>query len=766
MEIKMLELDELITVLEIRGPVVAEAQRQLTVQQLLPTCQRCRRLRRKCDTQLPSCRVCEKAGAECTFHDHALKQTLPRAYVHSLLSRIEYLETIKNGAANPRLSQQQEQQHSPQQTEQPTNVEPNLAAPSPLPTPSFDVIIPSASAAGRSRYWGSSSVFALTVVLLEHAAKKGFVSQEDVAGHEGEGPDMEASDDESFEPLNSPSATTNNHSNQVYPLDPAAEVDIEALIRLYLISLNTMYRFVDEAETRVDLQTYLALRRQPGFSCHTLHGEQAHRFFRITMMCAISCANQARHRPQRTAQCLAYYADAVTCVEEVTSEATPASLQALLLLIVFCLFYPRKGDIWKLLDYACRLTIELGYHTEETEPADQLEQFPSAQEGMAPFGTTSSGGGILSEPEAAATISSPAEASQARSKLRRSTFWGLYAIERIVGQLFGRGSDLPETIITAEYPSSLHFPSGFSPLAVDSQIGSSTTLGVDQPTLQTMGIGHHYRLVYLRSEIFRALYLPASPPNLGLDWLKEKHTTLYAWRRELAVGDDLAGVATLTCDVGYDATMCFLFQPLLMKALRATTRERQHPTNTVQQQQPNSQTTLNGITEPPQSLPTIPSTTATNEGNNENPTSSEQSHVVASDPFHSAIHTIQTYEKIIRAPERSTLGSYPMTFMSAHYIYLASSTLLAYALLRLDGRAVMLKPMCEMDADASLDGGVDGANVVEELDWGAFVDVSSSCLILLSWCSERWPGMLRMLKIHQKLFARVTRELIRLGVVR
>ncbi|KEY74762.1 hypothetical protein S7711_06664 [Stachybotrys chartarum IBT 7711] len=55
-----------------------ETQRQ-SVQRLLPTCQRCRRLRRKCDTQLPSCRACEKAGAECTFYDHALKQALPRS---------------------------------------------------------------------------------------------------------------------------------------------------------------------------------------------------------------------------------------------------------------------------------------------------------------------------------------------------------------------------------------------------------------------------------------------------------------------------------------------------------------------------------------------------------------------------------------------------------------------------------------------------------------------------------------------------------------
>jgi hypothetical protein len=51
------------------------------VQNLLSTCRRCRRLRRKCDTLLPNCGLCQRAGAECTLYDHALQQTFPRAYV-------------------------------------------------------------------------------------------------------------------------------------------------------------------------------------------------------------------------------------------------------------------------------------------------------------------------------------------------------------------------------------------------------------------------------------------------------------------------------------------------------------------------------------------------------------------------------------------------------------------------------------------------------------------------------------------------------------
>lgn len=242
-----------------------------------------------------------------------------------------------------------------------------------------------------------------------------------------------------------------------------------------------------------------------------------------------------------------------------------------------------------------------------------------------------------------------------------------------------------------------------------------------------MSIAHHYRLVYLRSEIFRSMYLPAGPPSStdkqddhGIAWLREQYATLLAWRHELVVPDSaLEGVATVTCDVGYDTTMCFLFQPLLLAALRRT---------------------------------------GTAEGANDGPPSPSPP-IVASDPFYSSIHLIRTYEKVIRAPEHAALGSYPMTFMSAHYIYLASSTLLAHALLRLDGRTQTLRRMAETD------GGSDDTQT-EELDWGAYVDVSSSCLILLAWCGERWPGMLGIFGVYQQLFRRTVRALISKGLVR
>lgn len=690
------------------------------LQQLLPTCQRCRRLRRKCDTQLPHCGPCQRAGDDCLLFDHALKQTLPRAYVQSLLTRVEHLEAVKTGGGSGAV----EVNGSPSGTSgtsRTTAVTPpsrttvnvtNVTTPSsattlvtgaglaqiqasPIhasqaraiqsqkPTVSYDVVVPSASSSAsspassscKSRYWGSSSVFALTVEILQHATARGFVTTDDL---DGPGPYDEDAEADTEADVN----TTNDVSS-------ATEVDIRSLLQLYLVSSNTLYGFVDPDQVQADLDVYLAVRRQRQQQSQS--GQQTaspastladpHPYFRIAMMCAIACATRARYRPQRTAASLAYYVAAVPFVEEVTAAVSPASLQALLLLILFCLFFPRKGDVWKLLDYACRLALELGYHTEGTDGAWAGEVTGAADD----IGARAEN----------------ANDNDNAQKLRRSTFWGLYAIERIVGQLFGRGSDLPESIITVAYPSALVSAAATSP-------------GVDRAALQAMSIAHHYRLVYLRSEIFRTLYLPAGPLPVDLGWLRAQYRTLHAWRGELTLPegdqrDGVEGVATLTCDVGYDATMCFLFQPLLLRALRGG--------------------------------------------------ADDKSVAVASDPFYSSLRLIRTYEKIVRAPETSVLGSYPMTFMSAHYIYLASSTLLAYALLRLDGRTRTLRRMG--DGGDESDDGVD-----EDLDWGVYVDASSSCLILLAWCGERWPGMLGMLGVYQRLFAKTIRELIGRGILR
>lgn len=75
---------------------------------------------------------------------------------------------------------------------------------------------------------------------------------------------------------------------------------------------------------------------------------------------------------------------------------------------------------------------------------------------------------------------------------------------------------------------------------------------------------------------------------------------------------------------------------------------------------------------------------------------------VPQDNYWSSYGLIRSSEKIICAPEDSPLGTYPMTFMSAHYFYLAGLTLMTHTLLALDGRIKTLKKLSELDSESDM----------------------------------------------------------------
>lgn len=423
---------------------------------------------------------------------------------------------------------------------------------------------------------------------------------------------------------------------------------IERLVAIYMASSNTLRAFVDEDTIVHDIEGYLA--------CHStdirqLVSYRAHQFFRISMICAIACANKARHQPSYSAESMQYYSEALRCVEEVTSEVSVESLVALLLLILFSMFYPRKGDLWKLLDFACRLSVELGYHTEQDA----------------------------------------AFADEKSRMRRRRIFWSLYCIERSIGQHFGRPSDLPEEIITTEYPTAI-----------------SSVHMIDQVSFQSAAMSYYYRLVYLRSEISREIYLPAVVPNLPHYWYQQKYSTLLAWRRDISPDENLAGVGSVTCDIVWESTICFLFQPLVLRAL-ANTKD------------------LNWINEYSDTLP--------------------------SESYRSACQLVEIYKQILRAPEESPLGLYPLTIVSAMHIQTAAMTIMAFCLLAIDGRIPINKWALESLEEAPIPPSFDN-----------IYDTSGSCLILLAKCAEKFSGMVGMLDIYKSLSQKIIPIMMRSGL--
>lgn len=435
-------------------------------------------------------------------------------------------------------------------------------------------------------------------------------------------------------PNDTPECYINSNYNELLSRDA-----LNPLLQLYLSSLNLIYPFLDEGTVYKDLDEVLMNMGAHAPGSTILNGIAAYQYFNTMMICANACAVKSRHEPHFIAIGTAYYSEALRYVEQVTSEASSLSMQSLLLLIIYCLFYPQKGDIWKLLDFACRLSVELGYHR---------EQDVGVQEG---------------------------QHAMQQKEIRRSCFWSLYTIERIVGQLFGRTSDIPEPIITTEYPAHRN-----NRQEVMTQLVSAT---------------HHNRLVYLKSEIYRHMYLPTNMPTDSLEWFHEQFNTLYQWQSELNLDQESVGVGTTTCCVAYHAAIIFLFQPLLLRSLSITE-----------------------IRTSPGQLSTIPS-----------------------DNYYSACELIKTYEEVLQAPESSPLGSYPMTFMSAHYIYIAGLTIMAHCVIHLNGHVPILKQWSELDS-------IDSPH---QFDFNQLFERSTSCLILLTWCAEKWRGMSGMLDTFKRL---------------
>ena len=431
------------------------------------------------------------------------------------------------------------------------------------------------------------------------------------------------------------------------PRPPPAREEIEMLISLYMNTTNILMAFVNPDDIASEIDTFL---RYHGSNNKFLTGNEAHQFFRIGMICAIAAANKARHHHAYASESVAYYAEALQCVEEVTSDVTSEALQALLLLILFALFYPRKGDIWKLLDFACRLSVELNYHSETN---DEFED-------------------------------------EKTRKKRRSMFWGLYCIERTIGQHFGRPSDLTEDIITAEYPAMLN----------------EVTMN-DPAAFQFLLISHYYRLTYLRSEIFAELYLPAAAPSLPRMWYEQRLEHILAWRRELHFLDNALGMGNMTCDMGFDTSVCFLFQPLILRALAAAKD------------------------------PVL---------------GQDVAEVIPRESYHSACKVVDFYNKVFRGTEDTAYGQYPITTVSAHYVQQAALTIMAHCLLAVDGRL----PVVTFSAELS--GSAQGS-----IDFHGLPQISDNCLFLLETLGDNFAGMAGMYDIYKNVQTKVLPIILRGG---
>jgi hypothetical protein len=287
---------------------------------------------------------------------------------------------------------------------------------------------------------------------------------------------------------------------------------IEQLFDIFNTSLMGFWPFRLQPYSKNDLDVFLEFVASGTTTPMNFTSDRVHQIFRVAIVCTIAAAHNQRSNPELVVYERRFYRHALGCVKVVFSEATHQTLQGLILLIIYLLFRPRKGDIWLLLESACRLAIELGYHREAMSQPEDLEQ-----------------------------------------KVWRSrTFWSLYRLERSICEIFGRPSNDLESIITVGMPGDMQAAFPFASLggAIDSVAASLA------------------RVSRLRTDIFNALYLPA---NTFLDYDESMYADyigkLDRWYSEAVAVATFSRLNSTIIQIAYHGSVLFISQPFLLRIL-------------------------------------------------------------------------------------------------------------------------------------------------------------------------------------------------------
>ncbi|KAL4941882.1 hypothetical protein BDV06DRAFT_212297 [Aspergillus oleicola] len=282
---------------------------------MLQTCSRCRSRRIKCDSRLPACANCARNDLECTFHDDALQEDMPRSYIQSLNKRIEDL-TSQLALHQPKTP--------PFEVLSPQHIPDPLA--SSLSHPSLDILVPARP--GSDLHLDLSVPSRMTRVFFEVVPSSQITSEV-----EKELPD----DNYSLKP--------NISSADKSQLAPSI---VRFLLRRYDRCIRPRYD-VPVPE----------LMDNDGANFKKLPDSQK---FKLLMACAIAAAHEAYKSPdwRPLAQICRNWANEL--ITPIISAGDGDTLTAILLLLVYELADPCRGIIWELLDLAARTYLQLGWH--------------------------------------------------------------------------------------------------------------------------------------------------------------------------------------------------------------------------------------------------------------------------------------------------------------------------------------------------------------------------------------------------------------------
>ncbi|ORY10477.1 hypothetical protein BCR34DRAFT_539470 [Clohesyomyces aquaticus] len=301
----------------------------------LPACKRCRDCRRGCDTTLPRCRQCTKAGQECIFFDHGRNEFLPRSYVSALVDHVRNIST---------------QPHT------------QAAHATPGETPRESV--PTASVQSESGDSDSSSYehhFAFAGGSYRYLGARSCLVSSPRLTHSTPTPPGEMEDEDLEMVWKNP-------------------LDYNELVQTYLTIIHPLYPILDptsrflvnDVDAGILTQSELfALNMIYSISCHIVPGKKT----KYTYSGKLSFQHATSLKYHYFGNL--YFQQAMTYLDESTVEPTIETLRAVLLLAINSLFDPKNGNIGQQVALATRLCLDLEFQDRGHEDRALLEDMHS-----------------------------------------------------------------------------------------------------------------------------------------------------------------------------------------------------------------------------------------------------------------------------------------------------------------------------------------------------------------------------------------------------
>ncbi|CUM56146.1 unnamed protein product [Debaryomyces tyrocola] len=470
-------------------------------QRRLPACERCRSRKTKCDSQLPLCANCAKAGVECMHKHKVLGKEITRSHLWSLEERIRAFEgghasfdqqsgTGQQVPKRARLLDNQNRDTSKDKSPLP------ISNRSQLPSQTQLHVSPIGSDNGCSPASlnddNESSIRDKMDSLLATTFSIGsasHVSDEldsqirqylSPASRQSEGEIFKDKEQASIRKLGQDFLKQARRNNTRNRLTDITAYDYHLLTRLekrYFAWMNSAHPVLHECMFHLQLE-----------KCKNKPQEASLiDLFQVNMVIAISLASMSR--PQLSVSEIGriahdFWKSATKFHSRILIGRGIKKLQNILLLLQYTLLVPNAGNLWQLSGSAMRFATEMGLYAE-----------PNPSQDFDPLSLD----------------------------LRRRIFWTCYCIDRILSTVMGRPTGIPDTWISAKCPA----------MVEDKLI---TVYGIEPGPMCHLKVSQiqQIRICRLQSEIHKQLYAPSYQEELPhkelVNWSWQLYDQLRLWR--------------------------------------------------------------------------------------------------------------------------------------------------------------------------------------------------------------------------------------------